>query len=104
MKRILITGENSFLGNALFEYLKEWPEKYEIEKISLRNKDYRKIDFSKYDVIYHVAGIAHVDVSEKDENVKRKYYDINTKLTVKVAENAKKEGVGQFIFMSSAII
>ena len=57
-------------------------------------------DFSKYDVVYHVAGLAH---STPDESQRELYYRVNTDLTYEVALKAKESKVGQFIFMSSII-
>jgi UDP-glucose 4-epimerase len=58
-------------------------------------------DFSKYDVVFHVSGIAHVS---QNKNMEDLYYKINRDLAIKTAEKAKKAGVKQFIFMSSIII
>ena len=62
----------------------------------------RRIFF--YDVVYHVAGLAHADVGKVDAATKRKYYEVNYKLAVETAKKAKAEGVKQFVFMSSAIV
>ena len=56
---------------------------------------------SQYDVVYHVAGIAHVNADPKMEAL---YYKVNRDLTVEVAQTAKAAGVKQFIFMSSQIV
>lgn len=64
-------------------------------------KDY---DFSQYDIIYHVAGIAHADVGNVSDETKEKYYQVNTDLTIEVAQKAKDENVKEFIFMSSMIV
>lgn len=61
-------------------------------------------EFSSYDIIYHVAGIAHADVGNVDEATKAKYYAVNTDLAVEVCEKAKAEGVKNFVFMSSMIV
>ena len=34
MKRILITGVNSYVGNSLEKWLEKYPEKYRVDKIS----------------------------------------------------------------------
>ena len=101
MKKILITGLNSYVGNSLAKWLEQHPEKYYIDKISLRNNAWREKDFSNYDSIVHVAGIAHVS---KDPKMEEKYYKINTELTIEVAKKAKLDGVNQFIFLSSIIV
>ncbi|WP_156854428.1 NAD-dependent epimerase/dehydratase family protein [Oceanobacillus sp. AG] len=101
MKRILITGKNSYVGNSFETWLKNYPGEYEVEKISLRDGLWREYDFSKYDAVLHVAGIAHVS---KDPKMEELYYRVNRDLTIEVAEKSKVEGVRQFIFMSSIIV
>jgi UDP-glucose 4-epimerase len=101
MKHILITGTNSYVGTSLEKWLSKNPEKYSIDTLDMKNDAWTEKDFSKYDVVFHVAGIAHVS---SKANLKDLYYRINRDLTIKTAEKAKKEGVKQFIFMSSVII
>lgn len=98
MKRILITGENSYIGTKFEEWLAQYPDEYEVDTISLRNEAWKEIDFSKYDVVYHVAGIAHR--KETDEN-RELYYKINRDLAYEVARKSKDDGVKQFIFLST---
>jgi UDP-glucose 4-epimerase len=62
---------------------------------------WRQKDFSGYDVVYHVAGIAHVNAKKNMESL---YYKINTDLAIETAQHAKDCGVKQFIFMSSMIV
>src|SRR5690625_3200465 len=101
MKHILITGQNSYIGNNVKRWLENHPEQYKIDTISMRVDSWEEKDFSNYDVIFHVAGIAHVSTDPKLEDL---YYKVNRDLTIEVAEKAKNEGVGQFIFMSSIIV
>lgn len=101
MKRILITGENSYIGTSFQEWLAQYPTEYEIEAISVRGERWKEVDFSKYDSILHLAGIAHVST---DPNMEEKYYQVNRDLTIEIAKKAKKEQVKQFIFMSSIIV
>lgn len=101
MKKILITGKNSYVGTSLVKWLGNYPDKYSIDSISLRNNDWKEKDFSGYDVVLHVAGIAHVSSDPKMEEI---YYKVNRDLTIDTAEKAKAEGVKQFIFMSSIIV
>ncbi len=96
--RILITGNRSYVGINLKRWLSQWPDKYSVDSISLKNDEWKNKDFSKYDVLFHTAAIVHK--KEKSE-MKDIYYRINRDLTVEVAKKAKKEGVKQFIFMSS---
>lgn len=104
MKRVLVTGVNSYIGNAFIEYIQQYSADYTVEGISMRNEAWKKLDFSKYDCVFDVAGIAHADTGHVSESVKQLYYKVNTDLTVALAEKAKASGVKQFIYMSSAII
>src|SRR5699024_7083400 len=101
MKKILITGENSYIGGMFRKWVEQWPEDYKVDEISVRGDKWKKVDFSAYDSIFHVAGIAHVS---SDPKLKDKYYQVNRDLTIEVAKKAKKDGAKQFIFMSSIIV
>lgn len=100
-KKILITSKNSYVGTKLAEWLDKEPEKYEVIKESVRDDKWKTINFSTFDVIIHVAGIAHQDTKADKEDL---YYKINTDLTIELATKAMTEGVKQFIFMSSMIV
>src|SRR5699024_8572220 len=101
MKRVLITGVNSYVGNSFAEWVQQYPEEIQVEKISLRDDSWKDMDFSMYDSILHVAGIAHVS---RDPKMEELYYKVNRDLTIEVAEQAKAAGVKQFIFMRSIIV
>ena len=101
MKRVLITGKGSYIGTHFRDELLKYPEKYEVEELEMRNDEWRNHDFSSYDVVYHVAGLAH---STPDESQRELYYRVNTELAYETAKKAKEEGVKQFIFMSSIIV
>lgn len=101
MKKILITGTNSYIGNSLEKWLQKYSNKYFIDTVNMRDDSWRNVDFSDYDVVFHVAGIAHVS---SDPKMKEMYYKVNQDLTIETAEYAKKAGVKQFIFMSSIIV
>ncbi|MBT2686427.1 NAD-dependent epimerase/dehydratase family protein [Bacillus sp. ISL-37] len=98
MKKILITGESSYVGTSLERWLGKFPDIYYIDKISLRNDLWKGKDFSEYEVVFHVAGIAHVKETEENGDL---YYKVNRDLAFEVAQKAKREGVKQFIFLSS---
>lgn len=104
MKKILITGAGSFIGSAFEKYMAKWPERYQVDTIDMIDGSWRDKSFAGYDAVYHVAGIAHSDVGNVSEERKAFYYKINTDLTVETAQKAKRDGVKQFIFMSSAIV
>lgn len=101
MKKVLITGKNSYIGNSVENWLMREPENYTVDKVDMKNESWREKDFSPYDVVFHVAGIAHVSSDPKMEDL---YYKVNRDLTIETAKKAKSEGVKQFIFMSSIIV
>lgn len=104
MKKILITGANSYIGTNVEYWLKEKTGRYKVDVIDMIDGTWREKKFSGYDVIYHVAGIAHSDNGKISKEKEKLYRNINTDLTVEVANKAKVDGVKQFIFMSSAIV
>ena len=104
MKRVLITGANSYIGTSFENYMSQWAEEYQVDTVDMIEGKWRKKDFSKYDAVFHVAGIAHSDKGKISAEKEKLYYAVNTDLTVETAKKAKAEGVKQFIFMSSAIV
>lgn len=103
-KKVLITGAGSYIGESFSSYASTHYPSLSISAIDMLDGSWKKANFSSYDIVYHVAGIAHADVGNVDDATKEKYYKVNTDLTVEVAEKAKAEGVKEFIFMSSMIV
>ena len=101
MKRILITGADSYIGTSLEYWLLKYDMQYSVETVNTKSEMWRNQDFGLYDVIFHVAGIAHADTGNVTEAEKKRYYQVNCELAYKVAKKAKEERVKQFIFMSS---
>lgn len=107
MKRILITGAGSFIGTSFEKYMKQFNGEYKIETIDMKDDQWKEKDFSSYDSIFHVAGIAHADVSKVSEETKKLYYAVNCDLAFETAHKYKEElngREGQFIYMSSIIV
>ena len=104
MKKVLITGANSYIGTSFENYMSQWPDRYQVDTVDMIDGSWRKMDFSGYDCVYHVAGIAHSDSGKISPERAKLYYAVNTDLTVETAKKAKAEGAKQFIFMSSAIV
>ena len=99
--RLLILGENSYVGTSVKDYFeKEHPE-VKIDVISSRDKKWEKVSFSDYDAIYNVSGLCHADSRHGTPEM---YRDINTNLPVNMAQKAKMEGAKLFIQMSSSIV
>ena len=62
MKKVLITGANSFVGMNIEKWLlASTDEKFEVDTVDTMNEAWKAVDYSKYDSVFHVAGIAHVD-------------------------------------------
>ena len=105
MKKILITGAGSFVGTCVERWLDksfDGREKlFSVDTVDTMNDAWKKADFTQYDVVFHVAGIAHVDPKPEMAPL---YYKVNRDLTIEIAKWAKDHGVKQFIFMSSRIV
>lgn len=99
MKRILITGANSYIGTSFEKYIATFGEDYQVDTIGMHGDSWREADFSMYDSIIHVAGIVHV--KEKNDDL---YYQVNRDLAFETARKAKEDGAKQFIFFSSMSI
>ena len=99
MKKILITGANSYIGTSFEKYIKEkFSDQYQVDTVDLIGGSWREKSFVGYDSIFHVAGLAHQKETKKNACF---YYEINRDLAIEVANKAKKDGVAQFIFLSS---
>jgi UDP-glucose 4-epimerase len=97
MKNVLITGKDSYIGYSLDKWLKE-AFTYKIDCLDMRDIFWKKKDFSKYDAIFHVAGIAHIKETKNNQML---FYKTNRDLAIETAKKAKAEGVRQFIFLST---
>lgn len=99
MKKILITGANSYIGTSFEKYIKEnYPDEYIVDTVDMIDGSWREKSFSGYDSVFHVAGIAHQKETKKNA---RLYYEVNRDLAIETARKAKFDGVKQFIFLSS---
>lgn len=101
MFRILLTGANSYIGTSVENYLAQWPDEYHVDTVDMIDGSWREISFAGYDSVFHVAGIAHIITKKLDDQARERYWKVNALLPVEVANKAKTENVGQFIFLSS---
>lgn len=105
MKKVLITGANSYIGTSVEKYITEhYPDECTFDTVDLIDESWRESSFAGYDVVFHVAGIAHSDSGKISAEKEKLYRSVNTDLTIETAKKAKADGVKQFIFMSSAIV
>ncbi|MFL2116456.1 NAD-dependent epimerase/dehydratase family protein [Marinilactibacillus psychrotolerans] len=98
MKRVLITGKNSYIGTSLENWLMREPDKYKVDTVDMKDGSWKEKDFSSFDVVFHVAGIAHIKETSDNQDL---YYKVNRDLAYETAQKAKQDGVEQFIFLSS---
>ena len=101
MKRVLITGANSFVGMNIERWLMDTPDEFSVDTVDTMNDAWKQADFSQYDVVFNVAGIAHVDPKPEMAPL---YYKVNRDLAIEIAKWAKEHGVKQYIYMSSKIV
>lgn len=101
MKRVLITGAGSYVGGWVRKRLEREPERFYVEELDVQDDAWRSFDFSCFNSVFHVAGIAHVSTDPAMEGL---YYKVNRDLAVEVGERAKAAGVSQLVFMSSSIV
>jgi len=93
MTRVLITGANSFVGKNF----RKFSRYTDIEEVSLLDTRPEDIEFGKYDVVLHLAAIVH----QSKRITETKYLNVNTDLCLHVAEQSKKAGIRQFVFLST---
>lgn len=101
MKKILITGANSYIGTSFATYIAQWPDEYQVDTIDMIDGSWREKSFAGYDSLFHVAGIAHINTKKLNKAAQEKYWAVNAELPVEVAKKAKSDGVRQFVFLSS---
>lgn len=98
MKNILITGKNSYIGTSLENWLMRESDQYKVDTVDMKDGSWKEKDFNLYDVVFHVAGIAHIKETSDNQDL---YYKVNRDLAYETALKAKQDGVEQFIFLSS---
>lgn len=104
MKRVLITGANSYIGVSVENHLKQWPDQYHVDTVDMIDGTWKEMSFRGYDAVFHVAGIVHREETKNDPAQTELYDRVNTRLPIETAQKARAEGVKQFIFMSSASV
>ena len=98
MKRVLIAGAGSYIGERLAAWLNRAPERFTVETADLRAQTWQQEDWSGRDAVVLVAGLAHRKEQPGDEAM---YDRVNHVLAVDAARKAKQAGVRQFVFFSS---
>lgn len=93
--KVLITGSSGFIGSRLLEVYDRL--EFDLIPVSLQKTNIGDIDFEGVDAVVHLAGLAE----QKNTTSENELMQVNTDLTCKLAEAAKKYDVKHFIFMSS---
>ena len=96
--KLLITGAESYVGTTVADYIHEHRPEWTIYQLDVRTEKWKEHDFSDYNAIYHVAGLAHRKITSDIEPL---YYKVNRDLAIAIARKAKDSGIKQFIFMST---
>ncbi len=98
MLNILITGANSYIGISFSNWIENNTKDVSISTLEVKGDQWNRASFTGIDTIFHVAGIAHIKETRDNAEL---YYHVNRDLAVQLAEKAKREGVKQFVFLSS---
>lgn len=102
MKKVLVIGAHSYIGQKFKEYVSKKNEQdIIVDLISASDGAWKQVDFSLYDTVLHLSGIVH---RKEKKNMKSLYDSVNHLLAVEVARKSKENHVKQFIFMSTAAI
>ena len=100
MKKIVITGKNSYIGINIKKRLLQNVGEFSVDEVDVETTEWMNYDFSGTDTLVHVAGIVHrPDIT--DWNI---YENVNITLTNNIAKKAKAAGVKQFIFFSTMAV
>lgn len=98
MKKVLITGGNSYIGQCFEKWVENYREEFHVDTLSLHGDEWKDKSFIQYHSILHVAGIVHKKETKKNKAL---YYLVNRDLAIQVAEKARSQGVSQFVLLSS---
>jgi nucleoside-diphosphate-sugar epimerase len=118
-RRILITGNNGYIGSVMAPWLRSHcydvvgldidyfsdctlvPDLVEIPTIRKDLRDVTAKDLVGFDAVIHLAALSNDPIGNLNEAWTR---DINSRGTIRLAKFAKQAGVSRFIFSSSCIM
>lgn len=93
-KTLMITGASGFIGT---NFIERYKDKYNIVPVDLLKIKPEEIEFKDVDTVLHLAALVH----QMNGAPREKYFEVNTELTKKIAEAAKKNKVKHFVFYST---
>lgn len=99
MKKILIVGKDSYIGEAINAWLCGFQRKYLVEIVSPLDGKWKEVDFSQFDTVINLAGIAHI--KNITEAMKDLFYSVNRDLVIQLGKWAKQHQVRHFVNFSS---
>jgi UDP-glucose 4-epimerase len=92
--KILITGENSYVGKSFQSWINKNKKNVEIDFISIKNDIYKSLDFSKYSTIIHLAALVH----KNEKNIPLSdYLEVNFYKTRTILDKAILYKVNNFV-------
>jgi len=94
MTKIILTGARGFIGSY---FQKQYPQKYSIHSFSFVKDDIETLHVKNVEIVIHLSALVHQMGGANDEAYER----VNVDQTLQLAHKAKKNGVKQFIFMST---
>lgn len=97
----MLVGIGGYIGGKFTEYINNHYSDWQIDAVDSMNRKWAEADFSGYDAVYNVSGLAHANARQGSEEL---YYQVNGQLPIDVATKAKEEGVPLFVQMSSQIV
>ena len=101
MKKVMLVGVGGYIGGKFTEYInKNYPD-WQVDAVDSMNRKWADADFTGYDAVYNVSGLAHANARQGTEE---QYYAVNGQLPIDVATKAKSEGVPMFVQMSSMVV
>ena len=101
LKKIIITGVNGRIARHLTRYLAGWEGLYEVVLLSLRDDLWKDMSFQGYDAVIHLAALVH---RKEKPSMEQQFERLNVQLPRQVAQKAKEEGVGLFVYASSLAV
>lgn len=95
--KVILTGKNSYISKNTCNYLLSCG--FDAECVSIRD-GIDSINFTGVDAVIHCAAIVH----KKEAEFKEEYEKVNYELTKELADTVLRNGVKQFVFLSTMAV